>query len=164
MINQKHLQEVIAMINEAPYFRLLSIEVTDMGDGFSRLKVSMDKKHLNPFGAIHGGVYSSLIDTAAYRALYCDIGEDEGMVSIDLAVHNLAAVDSGSLVVEARRIKKGWTLCIAEGRILEESGRLLAHGTSKMIITPGMQTIDQAFKWMNVTTGGPKFLESPVEV
>jgi len=33
--------------------------------GFSNVVATIGKKHMNPFGGLHGGVFSSVIDTAA---------------------------------------------------------------------------------------------------
>lgn len=89
---------------------------------------AMEKKHLNPFGGIHGGVYSSLIDTAAYWAVYCELDENIGLISLDLNVDNLAPVKEGKLIVKGRRIKIGRNVCLAEAMVTNEEGKPLAHG------------------------------------
>ena len=71
-INPEHIKVLIKLINRGPYFELLSMEVREIGIGYSVVEVNLDKKHMNPFGAIHGGVYSSIIDTAAYWSAYCE--------------------------------------------------------------------------------------------
>ena len=61
-INPEHIKALINLINRGPYFELLSMEVCELGVGYSTVKVNLDKKHMNPFGIVHGGVYSSVID------------------------------------------------------------------------------------------------------
>ncbi len=158
-INPEHIKAVITMINNGPYFRLLSINVYDLGPGYSKLNVELENKHLNPFGGIHGGVYSSLIDTAAYWAVYCDIDEDSGLISLDVTVDNLSTVKDGILVVEGKRIKTGRNICIAESVITDENGKLLAHGKSKQMVTRGLQTITQAVSAMGFPPLPPKFID-----
>ena len=160
-INPEHIKRIIEMINRGPYFILLSMEVKELSVGYSRVEINLENKHLNPFGGIHGGVYSSLIDTAAYWAVYCEVAEDAGYISLDVQVDNLAAVKGGSLVVEGKRIKVGRSICKAEAVIKDNSGKYLAHGTSKQMVTPGLQTINQAALAMGFKTLPPKFISSP---
>lgn len=158
-LNQQHLNAVMKLINQSPYFMLLSMSVVDLGVGYSRVEMELSKRHLNPFGGIHGGVYSSLIDTAAYWAVYCDVEENAGLISLDVSVTMLAPVKTGRLVVEGKRIKAGRTICIAEAAVVDENGKFLAHGTSKQMVTPGLQTIAQAVKAIGYKELPPKFLD-----
>lgn len=158
-INSEHVKAVINMINNGPFFRLLSISVYDLGIGYSNLKVELENKHLNPFGGIHGGVYSSLIDTAAYWAVYCDMAEDTGLISLDVNVDNMSPIRNGLLIVEGKRIRAGRNICIAEAVIKDEQGKLLAHGKSKQMVTQGLQTISQAVAAMGYPSLPPKFVD-----
>jgi uncharacterized protein (TIGR00369 family) len=96
------------------------MKVSEMGKGFAKVEMDIENKHLNPFGGVHGGVYSSLIDTAAYWAVYCDVEEDAGLISLDVKVDNLAPLKEGHLVVEGKRIKAGKTICIADAAVIDE--------------------------------------------
>jgi len=159
-LNPDHLRAVLELINQGPYFRLLSMEVREVGKGFARVEVDLETKHLNPFGGIHGGVYSSLIDTAAYWAVYCDVEENAGLISLDLKVDNLAPIKDGKLVVEGKRIKAGRSICIAEAVVVDSTGKYLAHGISKQMVTPGLQTINQAVAAMGQQPLPPKFIQN----
>ncbi len=156
-ISQRHLAALIPMINRGPYFRLLSMTVKELGKGCSIVEVDMGEKHLNPFGGVHGGVFSSIIDTAAYWSAYCEMDEDAGMVTVDLNVHNLAPAKTGNLTVKGRRIKMGRTICLTEAEVTDETNRILAHGTSKMLVTPGLQTIRQLAESIGGKSLPPKF-------
>lgn len=158
-LNPEHIRSVIDLINQGPYFRLLSMEVRKLGQGYCKVEVNLENKHLNPFGGIHGGVYSSLIDTAAYWAVYCDVEEDAGLISLDIKVDNLAPIKEGRLVVEGKRIKAGRSICIAEAVIWDSQGKYLAYGTSKQMVTPGLQTIAQAVSAMGYKPLPPKFVD-----
>lgn len=160
-LNPDHIKAVLDLINRGPYFRLLAMEVREMGIGFSKVVVDLEDKHLNPFGGIHGGVYASLIDTAAYWAVYCEVEENAGLISLDLKVDNLAPVKDGRLVVEGKRIKTGRNICIAEAVIVNDQGKKLAHGISKQMVVPGLQTIAQAVAAMGYKPIPPKFIYEP---
>lgn len=140
-LNPEHVTTIINLINEGPYFKLLSMVVQDLGVGYSLLEVDFHEKHLNPFGGIHGGVYASIIDTAAYWAVYGDLDEDAGMVSVDLKVNYLAPIRDGKLIVKGKRIKAGRSISLAEAVVTDNEGKILALGTSTLMQTPGMQTM-----------------------
>jgi uncharacterized protein (TIGR00369 family) len=157
-LNPDHIKKVLNLVNKGPYFRLLSMEIRDIGRGFATVEMDIENKHLNPFGGVHGGVYSSLIDTATYWAVYCDIEEDAGLISLDIKVDNLAPAKEGHLVVEGKRIKAGRSICIAEAIIIDGKGKYLAHGTSKQMVIPGLQTIAQAVSAMGYKPLPAKFI------
>ena len=157
-LNPEHIKAVLELINQGPYFRLLSMRVCELGIGFAIVEIDIENKHLNPFGGIHGGVYSSLIDTAAYWAVYCDVEEKAGLISLDVKVDNLATVKEGGLVVKGKRIKAGKSICIAEATIVDSKGKYLAHGTSKQMIIPELQSIEQAVSAMGYEQLPPKFI------
>ncbi|NLA25759.1 MAG: PaaI family thioesterase [Firmicutes bacterium] len=157
-LNPRHIEAVLNIINRAPYFQLLSMKVEELSIGYSRVLVDLKEKHLNPFGGIHGGVYSSLIDTAAYWAVYCDIDEDAGFISLDVQVDMLSPVRDGLLIVEGKRIKAGKSICNSEAIITDKKGKLLACGTSKQMVIPGVQTINQAALSSGFQSLPPKFI------
>jgi uncharacterized protein (TIGR00369 family) len=157
-LNPDHVRALIELINQGPYFRLLSMKVLDMGIGFANVEMGIEAKHLNPFGGIHGGVYSSLIDTAAYWAVYGDVEENVGLISLDLQVDNLAPVREGRLRVEGRRVKAGRSICFSDAAIMDSRGKCLARGTSKQMIVPRLQTIAQAVAAMGHEPLPPKFI------
>ncbi|MGE5455097.1 MAG: PaaI family thioesterase [Methylocystaceae bacterium] len=157
MINPAHLKALASLINESPYFQLLSMTIEEMGIGYSIVRLDIEPKHLSPYGAIQGGVYSSIIDTAAYWAPYAELDETVGLISMDVNVHNLASVKGGTLLARGERIKIGRTTCLAQAAITDLDGRVLAHGSSKLLITQGLQTIPQ-MRGFTADRIPPKFL------
>ncbi len=157
-LNPAHVREVVKAINQGPYFRHLSMPVKEIGTGYSMVQLKVENEHLNPFGGIHGGVYASVIDTAAYWSVYCELGEDVGYISIDLKIDYLAPTNSGIILTEGRSIKIGRSMCLAEATATDEDGKWLAHGTSKMMVTKGLQTIESALNFTGVGALPPKFI------
>ncbi|AGL02583.1 PaaI family thioesterase [Desulfoscipio gibsoniae] len=158
-LNPKHVDAIITLINRSPYFELLSMVILDMGIGYSLVEVDLENKHLNPFGGIHGGVYASIIDTAAYWAIYCELDENVGLVSLDLKVNNLAPIKSGKLIINGRRIKFGRIISLAEAVVTSEEGKILAQGTSTLMQTSGLQTIKEAISLTGEKPPPSKFIE-----
>ena len=158
-LNPEYVQAVLEFVNQGPYFRLLSMTVQKMGMGFARVEMAVENKHLNPSGGVHGGVYSSLIDTATYWAVFCEVDEDAGLISLDLQVDNLASAREGQcLTVEGKRIKTGKSICLAEAVVVDSQGRHLAHGTSKQMVIPGMPSISQRVSSLGYSPLPPKYI------
>jgi uncharacterized protein (TIGR00369 family) len=157
-LNPDHLKSVMEIINQAPFFRHLSMTVTELGIGCSTVVAEIGKKHMNPFGALHGGVYSSLIDTAAYWSAYCDLPQDSGLVSIDLNIDFLAPVIDPIVVVKGKRLKAGKTIYLAEAQMFNGTQKLVAHGTSKLMAISNQQTIHDAVDYTAAEGLPSKFL------
>ena len=159
-LNPSHISAIIDMGNhQNPFVGHLSIKIKDIGVGFSVLEVDVENKHRNLYGYIHGGVYASLIDTATFWAAYGEIDEDAGMVTLELKVNYLSAIEAGKILVNGKSIKVGRTIALAEATITDLEGKTLAHGTSTLLLTPGRQTINQALNKIGLKSIPPKFIE-----
>ena len=136
--NPEYIKRIREIVSTSPYFELLSMKLLDAGVGFSLLEIDLAKKHLQPFGMVHGGVFSSIIDAAAFWAVYPGIEDPAaGMTTVDLKLNYLAPAVSGKLIARGRQIKLGRTLGYAEAQIVDQDEKVLAHGTSTVIILPG---------------------------
>jgi uncharacterized protein (TIGR00369 family) len=135
--NPEYIRRVSELVNLCPYFTLLSMKIVDVGIGFSLLEIDLEKKHLQPFGLVHGGVFASIIDAAAFWSIFYNIEDpNAGATTVDLKLNYLAPAVSGKLVARGAQIKLGKTLAYAEARVTDGEGRLLAHGTSTLMILP----------------------------
>ena len=137
-VNPDHVQKLVETINSSPYFQLLSMKIHDLGVGYSVAEVDVSRKHLNPFDVVHGGLFSSIIDSAASWALFYGI-EDEaaGLTSVDLNLNYLSPVTEGKLIAEGRQIKLGRTLGHADCRVKDANGKLCAHGKLTAMVLAG---------------------------
>jgi uncharacterized protein (TIGR00369 family) len=114
------------------------MKILDVGYGYAHLEIDLAQKHLQPFGFVHGGVFASIIDAAAFWAIFYGIeDQNAGVTTVDLKLNYLAPAVSGRLIARGRQIKLGKTLGYAEAEVVDDSGRILAHGTSTVMILPG---------------------------
>jgi len=136
--NPEYIRRIIEIVNSCPYFELLSMKLMDVGVGYASLEIDLANKHLQPYGLVHGGVFASVIDAAAFWSVYFGIEDPAaGLTTVDLKLNYLAPATSGKLIVRGRQIKVGRTLGYAEARVVDPSDTVLAHGTSTVIILPG---------------------------
>lgn len=158
-LNPEHLKSVIDMINKGPFFMHMSMRVTELGVGYSKVVAEIGKKHMNPFGAIHGGVYASVIDTAAYWSAYCDLPEEQGLVTIDLKVDFLSPVLDQKVIVTGKRVKAGKTIYLTEAQMINENGKVFAHGTSKLLVVHNKQTMNEVVDYVSAERLPSKFVK-----
>lgn len=136
--NPEYVKRIKEFVNSSPYFSLLAMKILDIGMGFSVVEIDLDQKHLQPFGLVHGGVFASIIDAAAFWAFFYEIeDQNAGATSVDLKLNYLAPAMSGRLIARGHQIKHGKTLGYAEARVTDENSKVLAHGTSTLMIMPG---------------------------
>jgi uncharacterized protein (TIGR00369 family) len=151
-LNPEYVNMVRQLVNRSPYFDLLSMEIRSLAMGKSRLEVRVHQKHLQPFGMVHGGVYSSVVDAAAFWAVYPLIPEGVGLTTVELKLNFLAPASEGRLIAKGKSLRVGKTLCLAEASIENGTGVLLAHGLATMMILKDL-------KLRGETGLPPKFLE-----
>ena len=133
-INPAYLEAVAKRANGSPFFTLISMHITDLDWGESRLEMAIEEKHLQPFGMVHGGIYASVVDAAAFWSVYPQIDDDFGVTTVELKLNYLAPTSSGSIIAKGKSIKVGKSICLAEASVEDETGKLLAHGTETMMV------------------------------
>ena len=137
-LNPEYIKRINQLINRSPYFELLSMRIKDVGLGFSILEIDLAEKHLQPFGLVHGGVFASIIDAAAFWALYHEIEDpNAGATTVDLKLNYLAPAAKGKLIAKGRQIKLGKSLGYADAEVSNGEGKVVAHGTSTLMVLPG---------------------------
>jgi uncharacterized protein (TIGR00369 family) len=142
-LNPKYKEALSTLINRSPYFSLLSMEIKDLEWGTCVLEVELEEKHLQPFGYVHGGAIASVMDAAAFWAVFPQVKDGLGLTTVEIKVNYLAPVQKGKLVAKGRCIKIGKTLALGETYINSEEGNLLAHGTATMMIVPDLKVEGQ---------------------
>ena len=120
-----------------------TLGITDLRAEHGRVVVEMPAAefHYNPLGSVHGGVISTLLDTAAACAVHTTLAVGELYTSVDLTVKFLrpVTVDSGLLTCEGTVIQRGRRTALAQAQLTDGAGRLVAHATSTCMIFPAGQ-------------------------
>jgi acyl-CoA thioesterase len=108
MVNDKDklAAHVVAHMMENDLFsQWLGIEVLDIKEGFSKIKMTIRREMINGFGIVHGGVAFSLADSAF--AFACN-NRNNLSVALDTAINFTKPVHVGDeLTAEAREIHNG---------------------------------------------------------
>lgn len=92
--------------------------------------------HYNPIGSVHGGVLATLLDSATGCAVHTRLPVGMAYTSLDISARFLRRVtaDSGTLTCVGEVVTMGRRTALAEARLTDAEGRLLAHGTSNCLL------------------------------
>jgi len=104
-------------------------KISVMQDGKSEASWTPTPDMANPFGSVHGGIIATLIEEVTGAAVISSI-EAGSAPTVSLNVEFLHAIPIGetySAVGEIVRI--GRAMAIADARIMNEEGKVLARGT-----------------------------------
>ncbi len=133
-LNPDYVKAVTAMANDSPYFRHLGMAIAELGVGEALVEIRAQVIHHQIFGNVHGGVIASLVDTAIFWCFFAELDESAGITTVDLKVNYLAPVADGKLSARGKRIRLGRTLGLGETEVFNGEGKLVAHGTSSVIV------------------------------
>jgi uncharacterized protein (TIGR00369 family) len=94
--------------------------------------------HLNPLGTVHGGVISTLLDTAAACAVHSTLPAGTGYTTVDLTSTFLRPVRASDGVLRAvgTVLSRGRRTALGQAQVLDERDRLVAHATSTCLLLP----------------------------
>jgi uncharacterized protein (TIGR00369 family) len=124
---------------QAPISQAMSFWIVEIGDGFAAFEGEPGPHVLNPRGTVHGGWALTLIDSATGCACYSLMGPDTGYATVETKGNLSRPIlhNTGRVRAEARVVSQGKQIVSAEARIFAMAdGKLLAHGTSTMMVLP----------------------------
>ena len=113
-----------------PFNRLLGIRGESVGQGRGVLVLPVRPEFVGDTRrpALHGGVVSSLIDTAGGVAAWSALGPGESISTVDLMVDFLEPARlAGPLRAEAELVRKGNRVCHVRVRVTQD-GVVVAEG------------------------------------
>jgi uncharacterized protein (TIGR00369 family) len=114
----------------------LGYDVSEAESGRVVVTLVPDDSHLNPSGTVHGGLAATLLDSAMGLAIWSTLEKGLGQTTLEFKISLIRPITSGMGVIRAEGtvLNRGRRVGSAEGRITDERGRLLAHGTTTCLI------------------------------
>ena len=90
----------------------------------------------NPLGTVHGGWAATLLDSCMGCAIHTTLAKGIGYTTIEIKTNFVRAMtmDTGPVDAEGRVTHAGRRIALAEGRLTDAQGRLLATGTTSCLI------------------------------
>ena len=124
-------RDILQLMESSPFNRLLGIKGESLGPGRVVMTLpARDELVGDPRRpALHGGVVSTLIDTAGGAAAWSALAPGESVSTVDLSVDYLEPAGLGApLRAEAELLRKGNRVChvrvsVTQGDVLVADGR-----------------------------------------
>lgn len=144
LINPQWMAQAKNNFNDSLFYGLISMSLVDLNQGRARVEIELAEKHLQPFGLVHGGVAATLIDTTGFWALYSGLPQDAGLTTVEIKINYLAPVKKGRLIAQGETIRLGKSLGLAQAKVEDENGNMVAHGTVTCMVIPDLEHQGQA--------------------
>jgi len=131
------LQRIVAgELPPPPIAALLKFELAELSEGHAVFAVEPAEYHYNPIGVVHGGLAATLLDSAMGCAVHSALPAGAGYTSLEIKVNFVRPLtaETGRVRCEAKLIHLGGRTATAEGRVVDEAGKLYAHGTTTCLI------------------------------
>lgn len=131
------LEAITGKLPTGPLLATLGCELTEVSDGFARFNLVPSEQLYSPVHAVHSGVLSTLLDAAMGAAVLTTLDGASGYTTATLTVHLTRAITARTrkIIAEGWVVHRGSRLVTAEGRVNDEQGRLLAHGSATCALT-----------------------------
>jgi 1,4-dihydroxy-2-naphthoyl-CoA hydrolase len=125
--------EASSLENASTFVAAAGLVIDELGGSQVVGHIDLGPEHHTPWGIVHGGVYSSAIESAASIGASASVREQK-MVAVGLTntTHFLRSVTSGRVHVQAVALNQGRTQQLWRVDVKNESGKLVAHGEVRL--------------------------------
>src|ERR1044071_4663219 len=114
--------------------RLMNMRLVEVEEGRAVFAVEPDERHYNGLGIAHGGLAATLLDSALGCAINTVMAAGRVFTTLEMKINYVRPMrrETGEVRCEAEVLHAGSRVATAEGRILDASGKLYAHGTEHL--------------------------------
>ena len=115
---------------------LLGIRMTEVEPGRVVLAAQAEERFYNGTGVAHGGFAATVLDTGLGCAINSTMPAGRRFTTLELKINLTRPLtrEVGPLRCEAHVVHVGGRTATSEGRIVDQKGKLYAHGTTTCII------------------------------
>ncbi|WP_369275444.1 PaaI family thioesterase [Streptomyces sp. R11] len=121
-----------------PVSNTLDFTLAEVEPGRAVFSLTPGEEHYNPIGSVHGGIFATLLDSAAGCAVQSTLPQGMAYTSLDLTVKFLRriTVDTGTVRAIGTVVNQGRQTALAQAQLVDAKDRLLAHATSSCMLFP----------------------------
>lgn len=116
--------------------RTLGYDVAEAENGRVVVTATPNDSHLNPSGTVHGGLAATLLDSCMGLAIWTTLEKGLGQTTLEFKISLVRPItpETGLIKAEGVVLNRGRRVGTSEGKITDDKGRLLAHGTTTCLI------------------------------
>jgi uncharacterized protein (TIGR00369 family) len=125
----------VRAVLDIPLNRFLGMQLRDPADPAAGIWFPVDASAQNQAGVLHGGVVTTLLDTACYLALLPSLSDAEHAVTHDLTVSLLRPVVAGKRVdIAGSVLRRGRTVAFVRGEATVDGEVVAAAQVTKSVV------------------------------
>jgi len=119
-----------------PVADLVGFAPTFVSPGLVVFAFEPREEHYNALGTVHGGIVTTILDTAMSCAVHSELERGVAYATVELKTSFVRPVTlgAGSLRAEGRVVHQGGRIATAEAKLLDEAGTLYATSSSTSMI------------------------------
>ncbi|MEP6766542.1 MAG: PaaI family thioesterase [Gemmatimonadaceae bacterium] len=123
-------------VSKPPILNHFDFEFRLIEMGKVQLAVTFSESHYNLLGSVHGGAIATLLDTVMGCAVQSVMPLGRTYTTLNIGVNYLRAitVTTGEVIAEGTIIHAGRTTALAQGRILDAAGKIVATGETTCLL------------------------------
>ncbi len=116
----------------------MDFRLTEVDAGRAVFVCTPSEFHYNPIGVVHGGLISTLCDSALGCAVQTLQPQGMGYTTLELHVNLTRAVtrETGEIRCEANVLHSGRRMATAEAKVTDSKGKLYGHATTTCLVFP----------------------------
>jgi len=141
-----------------PFDKFMGTEFSALDDGGVEVRLELQPHHLNQRGVPHGGVITSVLDSALGGAVVRSIPRDWWCATTSLTTQFISGARGGTLIAQGRLVKRGFSVAFAQGEIRSDKGKLLASAKGTWHLwpyKPGERPVDRG-PWVRLRDSGER--------
>ena len=130
-------QEMLAgRLPAPPIARALGFRMSEVELGRVVFTYEPVFEHYNPLGSIHGGIAATLLDSVMGCSIHSTLKAGQAFTTLEIKINYVRAMtgQTGSVRADGSVISLGSRVATSEGKLVDASGKLLAHGTTTCLI------------------------------
>lgn len=119
-----------------PILQLIDARMVEVDSGHTVFEFKPEEYHYNPIGSVHGGVASTVLDSAMACALHSTLPLGASYTMLEIKVNFIRGIskETGLMRCEGRVIHAGNRIATAKAKVTDENGKLYCHATSTCMI------------------------------
>jgi uncharacterized protein (TIGR00369 family) len=121
-----------------PMMQTLNYQLAEVKVGYAVFECEPQEYHYNPIGVVHGGLASTLLDSALGVAVHSTLPKGMAYTTVQLNINLIRAITTKTKKLRAigTVIHSGRQMATAEAKLIDADDKLYAHGTTTCLIFP----------------------------
>jgi len=119
-----------------PIEKTLGFEIVEADEGRTVFASVPGVAHYNAIATVHAGYTATLLDSCMACAVLSTLPKGTGFTTMEFKVSLLRPMtkDTGPVRAEGTMLSRGRRGAVAEGRLTDQRGKLIAHATTTCLI------------------------------